>query len=95
MTLIDRRLGLEALSLMGVSGSWTRLVLGPATLRRQDADERARNKLARTYAAQVEALKRYRSKGQQIVRVERVNVERGGQAVVGHVQHGGTGDEQG
>lgn len=60
-------------------------------LRQQDAAERALNKLARTYAAQVEALKRYRSKGQQVVRVERVNVASGGQAVVGHVQHGGAG----
>ena len=63
-------------------------------LRQQDAAERALNKLARTYATQVEALKRYRSKGQQIVRVERVNVESGGQAVVGHVQHGGRADGQ-
>ena len=63
-------------------------------LRQQDAAERALNKLARTYAAQVEALKRYRSKGQQVVRVERVNVESGGQAVVGHVQHGGRADGQ-
>ena len=58
------------------------------------AAERALNKLARTYTAQVEALKQYRSKGQQIVRVERVNVESGGQAVVGHVQHGGRADGQ-
>lgn len=58
-------------------------------LRQQDAAERALNKLARTYAAQLDSLKRYRSKGQQIVRVERVNVESGGQAVVGAVQHGG------
>ncbi|MTH57878.1 hypothetical protein [Paracoccus litorisediminis] len=55
----------------------------------QDAAERALNKLARTYAAQVEALKRYRSKGQQVVRVERVTVESGAQAVVGNVNHGG------
>ena len=48
-----------------------------------------RNPLARTYSAQMDSLKRYRSKGQQIVRVERVNVESGGQAVVGAVQHGG------
>lgn len=59
-------------------------------IRQQDAAERALNKLARTYAAQVDSLKRYRSKGQQVVRVERVNVESGGQAVVGNVQHGGT-----
>lgn len=63
-------------------------------LRQQDAAERALNKLARTYAAQVEALKRYRSKGQQVVRVERVNIESGGQAVVGNVQHEGRADGQ-
>ncbi|WP_156933620.1 hypothetical protein [Paracoccus sp. J39] len=57
----------------------------------QDSAERALNKLARTYAAQVEALKRYRSKGQQVVRVERVTVESGAQAVVGNVNHGGRG----
>lgn len=56
-------------------------------VRQQDAAERALNKLARTYAAQLESLKRYRSKGQQLVRVERVNVESGGQAIVGPVRH--------
>lgn len=61
------------------------------TPQQQDAAERALNKLARTYAAQMEALKRYRSKGQQVVRVERVTVESGAQAVVGHVSHGGGG----
>ena len=59
------------------------------TIPQQDAAERALNKLARTYAAQMEALKRYRSKGQQVVRVERVTVQDGGQAIVGHVRHGG------
>lgn len=63
-------------------------------LRQQDAAERALNKLARTYAAQVEALKRYRSKGQQVVRVERVNVASGGQAVVGNVHHEGRGGDE-
>ena len=52
----------------------------------QDAAERALNKLARSYAAQMDTLKRYRSKGQQTVRVERVTVESGGQAVVGNVE---------
>jgi hypothetical protein len=51
----------------------------------QDAAERAFNKLARTFTTQVEALKRYRSTGQQTVRVERVTVEAGGQAIVGPV----------
>lgn len=35
----------------------------------------------------MDGLNRYRSKGQQIARVERVNVESGGQAVVGNLQH--------
>ncbi len=43
------------------------------------------NKLARTYAAQVETLRKHRNGGKQTVRVERVNVESGGQAVVGDV----------
>jgi len=33
----------------------------------------------------MDSLKRYRSKGQQPVRVERVNVKNGGQAAVGNV----------
>lgn len=57
----------------------------------EDSAERAFNKLARTFAAQVEALKRYRSRGQQVVRVERVTVNEGGQAIVGNVTHGGRG----
>lgn len=43
------------------------------------------NKLLRTYVAQVEALKRYRQKASQTVRVERVYVNEGGQAIVGDV----------
>jgi hypothetical protein len=51
----------------------------------QDAAERALNKLARTYATQMEALKRYRTGGQQKVTVEHVTVNEGGQAIVGAV----------
>ena len=60
----------------------------------QDSAERAFNKLARTFAAQVEALKRYRSSGEQTVRVEHVTVNEGGQAIVGNVSHGGRGSPQ-
>ena len=59
------------------------------TLQQQDAAERALNKLARSFAAQVEALKRYRSTGQQKVTVEHVTVNAGGQAIVGSVTKGG------
>src|SRR3954451_4630144 len=49
----------------------------------------AAGKLSRTYAALLEALDRHRGKGQpQVVRVERVTVEAGGQAIVGAVTQG-------
>lgn len=55
----------------------------------QDSAERAFNKLARTFATQVEALKRYRTGGQQQVTVKHVTVNEGGQAIVGNVGSGG------
>jgi hypothetical protein len=49
-------------------------------------------KLVRASAALSEALDRHRGKGQpQVVRVERVTVEAGGQAIVGAVSQGGGG----
>ncbi len=63
------------------------------TLDQLNANEKTVNKLARTFTAQVEALKRYRSKGEQRVIVERVTVNEGGQAIVGNVQHGGVGSK--
>ena len=51
----------------------------------QDSAERAFNKLARTFAVQVEALKRYRTGGEQKVTVQHVTVNEGGQAIVGSV----------
>jgi hypothetical protein len=46
--------------------------------------ERA-TKMARTFAAQVETLTRYRGKGQQKMTVEHVHVGQGGQAIIGDV----------
>jgi hypothetical protein len=48
-------------------------------------------KLLRTFAAQTEALQRYRGKGQQKVTVEHVHVHTGGQAIVGSVSQSGRG----
>jgi hypothetical protein len=42
-------------------------------------------KLTRTYAAQMSALKDYRSRGEQRMVVQHVNVAEGGQAIVGNV----------
>ncbi|WP_299899962.1 hypothetical protein [uncultured Ruegeria sp.] len=47
------------------------------------------NKLSRTFAAQVETLRKHRNGGKQTVTVQHVNVEDGGQAIVGNVETGG------
>ena len=49
------------------------------------------NRLLCTFAKQVEALKTYRTKGEQKVEVKHVHVHRGGQAIVGAVSHTSTG----
>jgi hypothetical protein len=51
----------------------------------QDSAVGALNKLARTFAVQMETLKRYRTGGEQRVTVQHVTVNDGGQAIVGAV----------
>lgn len=54
--------------------------------------ERAANRLMRTFASQMEALRKLRNGGEQKVTVEHVNVHEGGQAIVGAVAARGVGD---
>ena len=49
------------------------------------------DRLVRSFAALTDALNRHRGKGQQVVRVEHVTVQAGGQAIVGAVSQGGGG----
>jgi len=46
-------------------------------------------RLCRSYASVVEALNKYRTKGQQKITVQHVNVNDGGQAVIGDINQGG------
>ena len=64
------------------------------TIPQQDSASTMLNKLARTFAAQVEALKKYRSAGEQTIKVQHVTVNDGGQAIVGDVSQGGGGTEK-
>jgi hypothetical protein len=57
-------------------------------IQQQDSAERAFNKLMRTFTTQMEALKRYRTGGEQKVTVQHVTVAEGGQAIVGNVTQG-------
>ena len=49
-------------------------------------------KLSRTFALQMEVLQKYRTKGQQMIQVQHVQVNEGGQAIVGNVKTGGGGN---
>ena len=64
------------------------------TLQQQDSASKAFTKLSRTFAIQMEALRRYRTGGEQKVTVEHVTVNEGGQAIVGNVSHGGGGKQK-
>jgi hypothetical protein len=64
--------------------TFARRLAGVENIPQQDSAERAFNKLTRTFTTQLEALKRYRSGGEQKVTVQHIDV-RGGQAIVGDV----------
>ena len=66
-------------------------------IKQQDSASNAYTKLLRSFAAQMQTLKHYRTGGQQTVIVQRVDVREGGQAIVGNVTNsptGGRGDEK-
>jgi len=59
------------------------------TIAQQDSAGQVLNKLARTFTTQIEALKRYRSTGEQKMTIQHVTVNEGGQAVIGDVTGAG------
>jgi hypothetical protein len=76
--------------------TFARRLTNVEAIEQRDSAERALNKLARTFAMQMEALKRYRTGGEQKVTVQHVSVNEGGQAIVGNVNQaaGGTAAEK-
>jgi hypothetical protein len=67
------------------SMTFARRLVHVKTIPQQDSAERAFNKLTRTFAMQMEALKRYRTGAEQKVTLQHVSVADGGQAIVGNV----------
>ena len=65
-----------------------RAMLEGQTFEGRDQNLKHAAKLLSIYTRQMEALNKHRGKGQQKVTVEYVNVEAGGQAVVGNVEAG-------
>jgi hypothetical protein len=52
----------------------------------------AASRLSRSFAVLVETLRRLRSGGSQLIRIERVDVRDGGQAIIGNVREGSSND---
>jgi len=85
---IEAMLAAQMATVHSATMEYARRLSNSGSLAQRDSAERGFNKLARTFAAQVEALKRYRSRGEQKVRVEHVHVNEGGQAIIGDVSTG-------
>ena len=73
------------------SMTFARRLAHTQTIAQQDSAEKAYNKLLRTFTSQMEALRKYRTGGEQKVTVHHVQVNEGGQAIVGNVNNGGVG----
>ncbi len=82
---IETMLAAQMAAVHMASMTFARRLAHVETIPQQDSAQNAFNKLTRTFAAQVEALKRYRSGGEQKMVVQHVNVAEGGQAIVGNV----------
>ena len=85
---LETMLAMQMVAVHLATMTFTRRLAHVETLDQQHGSERALNKLARTFAMQMEALKRYRTGGEQKVVVQHVNVNEGGQAIVGTVDRG-------
>ena len=85
---LETMLAMQMAAIHLATMTFTRRLAHVETLDQQHGSEGALNKLARTFAMQLEALKRYRTGGEQKVVVQHVNVNEGGQAIVGAVDRG-------
>jgi hypothetical protein len=88
---VERMLAVQMVATHVATIRSARWLANAETIPQVEAHYAGFNKLARTYAAQVEALRKHRNGGAQTVRVEHVTVEAGGQAIVGNVHAGGAG----
>lgn len=90
---IEAMLATQMAAVHSATMTFARRLAHVDTIQQQDSAERAFNKLARTFTSQIEALKRYRTGGEQKVTVQHVNVGEGGQAIVGNVTQGRSADQ--
>jgi len=88
--------GMLAVQMVGVHNiameTMARAILSEQTFDGKQVNINQAAKMLRTFTTQMEALKKYRTGGQQKVTVEHVHVNKGGQAIVGNVNQGGGGE---
>jgi hypothetical protein len=82
---LEAMLGAQMAAVHMATMKFARQLANVEYLQEQDSAERAFNKLTRTFVSQIEALKRYRTGGEQKVTVQHVSVSEGRQAIVGNV----------
>lgn len=85
---IEAMLAAQMAAVHSATMGFSRLLAEADQLDHRDSAERTFNKLTRTFASQMETLKRYRAGAEQTVTVQHVNVSEGGQAIVGNVTQG-------
>ena len=90
---IEAMLASQMAAVQMATMTFARRLAHTETIDQQDSAMRGFTKLTRCFTAQVEALKKYRSKGQKVT-VEHVTVNEGGQAIVGNVGRGEDGKEK-
>lgn len=88
---IEAMLAVQMVAIHNATITAARRLAHVQIIEQQDSASGMLNKLARTFATQVEALKKHRSSGEQSIRVQHVTVQEGGQAIVGAVTTGGGG----
>ena len=85
--------GMLAVQMVGVHNlameTLKRAMITDQSFEGKEANINQATRMLRTYIFQMEALKRYRTGGQQKVVVEHVNINQGGQAIVGVVNREG------
>jgi hypothetical protein len=91
---VEAMLASQMAAVHNATVTFARRLANVVNVPQQDSAERAFNKLARTFAVQVSALKEYRSKGEQKMIVQHVNVGDGANAVIGTVNPPGRGCDE-
>ncbi|HUU17685.1 MAG TPA: hypothetical protein VMW72_11085 [Sedimentisphaerales bacterium] len=85
--------GMLAVQMVGVHNlameTLKRAILVGQTGKGKELNVNQATKMLRTFIAQIDVLKKYRTGGQQKMIVEHVHVNEGGQAIVGTINQGG------